>query len=284
MSAIGTTPAAGLERRLPGPTTIGQGWRRTREIVWVSAVADFQQRYAGSRLGYLWTLLKPILLFGILYVVVTEIFQRFTDVPFYGPCLLFAIMIYTFYSEAVGGSVRSLATGGLLRKVEMPVIALPFSTNLSSAFSFATNLLVVTVWILLAGVDPTWEWLLLPVVLVWLFALTIGSSLLISALWVRHRDVGQAWPSISRLLFYATPIIYPIEAIPEGAINDLASLNPLAPIVAEARVWMIDPDAPGWFDDRALIPSLLPFLVGGAICVAGVLLFKARARTAAEQI
>ncbi|HKJ37011.1 MAG TPA: ABC transporter permease [Solirubrobacterales bacterium] len=284
MSAVGARPAAQIERRLPGPSALGEGWRRTWEVVRLNAVADFQQRYAGSTLGYLWTLIRPITLFGILYVVITQIFARFTDIPFYGSMLLFNIMLFTFFSEAVSGGLRSLGTGQLIRKAELPVIAMPLSTILSTTITFGTNMLVVVLWILIAGVEPTATWLLLPVVVLLLVVLTIGSSLLLSALWVRHRDVTQAWPSISRLLFYATPILFPLEVVPEGVLEDLQSVNPLAPIIAEARVWIIDPSAPGWFADRGTFAALLPIAIGIGICVAGVLAFNRRARTAGEEI
>jgi ABC-2 type transport system permease protein len=193
-------------------------------------------------------------------------------------------MLFTFFSEAVGGGIRSLGTGQLIRKAELPVVAMPLSAILATTITLGTNMLVVLVWILIAGVEPTASWLLLPVVVGLLIALTVGTSLLLSAVWVRHRDVLQAWPSISRLLFYATPILYPIEVVPEGVLEDLESINPLAPIIAQARVWIIDPTAPGWFTDRGTFAALLPIAIGIAICVAGVIAFSRRARTAGEEI
>jgi ABC-2 type transport system permease protein len=284
MSAIGAQPAAPLERRLDGPTAGGQGAKRIWELIRLNAVADFQQRYAGSTLGYLWTLLKPITLFGILYVVITEIFGRFADIPDYGSLLLLNIMLFVFFSEAVAGSIRSLGVGGLIRKAEVPIIAMPLSAVLATMFTLAANMLVVGTWVIIAGVEPTWRWLLFPLLLVVLIALTVGTSLLLSTLWVRHRDVAQGWPSISRLLFYATPILYPLEVVPKGVMEDLLSFNPLAPIVAEARVLVIDPSAPTWFDGRDPVAAVLPIALGVLICVAGATLFARRARTAAEDI
>ncbi len=284
MSAIGAQPAAPLERRLGGPTARGQGLKRAWELTRLNAVADFQQRYAGSTLGYLWTLLKPITLFGILYVVITQIFDRFADIPDYGSLLLLNIMLFVFFSEAIAGSIRSLGTGGLIRKAEVPIIAMPMSAVLATMFTLAANLLVVGTWVLIAGVEPTWRWLLFPLLLIALVALTVGSALLLSAVWVRHRDVAQVWPSVSRLFFYATPILYPLEVVPGGVMEDLLSFNPLAPIIAEARVLIIDPNAPGWFDGRAPLAAMLPILLGILICIAGATLFARRARTAAEDI
>lgn len=284
MSAIGAQPAAPMERRLGGPTALGQGWKRTWELVRLNAVSEFQQRYAGSTLGYLWTLIKPITLFGILYVVVTEIFARFASVPDYASLLLLNIMLFTFFSEAIAGAVRSLGTGGLIRKAEVPIIAMPMAAILATLFTLATNLLVVATWVIIAGVEPSWGWLLFPLLVVALIVLTSGTALLLSALWVRHRDVAQAWPSVSRLLFYATPILYPLEVVPEGVMDDLLSLNPLAPIIAEARVLVIDPNAPGWFDGRGPLAAALPIAIGLAICIAGAILFARRATIAAEEI
>jgi ABC-2 type transport system permease protein len=284
MSAIGAQPAAPLERRLGGPTARGQGLKRAWELTRLNAVADFQQRYAGSTLGYLWTLLKPLTLFGILYVVITQIFARFAEIPDYGSLLLLNIMLFTFFSEAVAGAVRSLGTGGLIRKAEIPIIAMPMSAVLATMFTLAANLLVVGTWVVVAGVEPSWGWLLFPLLLVGLIAFTVGTSLLLSAIWVRHRDVAQGWPSVSRLLFYATPILYPLEVVPEGVMEDLLALNPLAPIIAEARVLVIDPNAPSWFDGRDPLAAALPVVLGVLICIAGGILFARRARVAAEEI
>ncbi|MGB6423875.1 MAG: ABC transporter permease [Solirubrobacterales bacterium] len=284
MSAIGAQPAARLERRLGGPTALGQGLSRTWELVKLNAISDFQQRYAGSTLGYLWTLIKPITLFGILYVVITKVFGRFADIPDYGSMLLFNIMLFSFFSEAVGGAARSLGTGGLIRKAEIPILAMPMSAILATTFTLLTNMLVVGVWITVAGVEPQWGWLLFPLLLLALVVLTVGTSLLLSSWWVRHRDVAQAWPSISRLLFYATPILFPLEVVPKGVMTDLLSINPLAPIIATARVLVIDPNAPGWFDGRDPVAALLPFVIGIAICIGGAISFSRRAKTAAEEI
>lgn len=272
------------ERRLGGPTATGSGWRRIAEITWINAVADFQTKYAGSTLGYLWTLVRPLSLFAILYVVVTQIFGRFETVPDYGSMLLFNIVLFIYYSEAVTNSTRALVMGGLIRKTELPVVAMPFATVLSSTFTFATNMFVVIVWILIAGVEPQLGWLMFPVIVAAIMALTVGTSLLVSAAWVRHRDVAQLWPSVSRLLFYASPILFPLEAVPDGALSDLQSINPLAPILAQARVWIIDPEAVGWFTDRSTLAAVLPFIIGALICVAGIVLFKRRARTAGEEV
>ncbi len=272
------------ERRLRGPSATGTGWRRIAQITWLNAVADFQTKYAGSTLGYLWTLVRPLSLFAILYVVVTQIFGRFESVPDYGSMLLFNIVLFIYFSEAVTNSTRAMVMGGLIRKTELPVVALPFATVLSSSFTFATNMFVVVVWILIAGVEVQAGWLLFPVIVLAIATLTVGTSLLVSAAWVRHRDVSQIWPSISRLLFYASPILFPLEAVPEGALSEAQSLNPLAPILAQARVWIIDPDAVGWFADRSTLAAVMPFIIGALICVAGVLVFKRRARSAGEEV
>ncbi len=123
MSAIGAQPAAPLERRLGGPTALGQGWKRTWELVRLNAVSEFQQRYAGSTLGYLWTLIKPITLFGILYVVVTEIFARFASVPDYASLLLLNIMLFTFFSEGSWAMIVSTASAARssARSTDAPV-------------------------------------------------------------------------------------------------------------------------------------------------------------------
>lgn len=279
-----TAPGPEGERELSGPSATGGGWRRIWEIVRINASADYRLRFAGSRLGYAWIVIRPITYFGVLYVVITEIFAAFAGVPNYGSMLLFNIMVFTYFAEAVTGAVRSLGSGGIIRKAELPVAALPLGSVMSATYAFAGNLGVVVIWILVAGVDPGLGWLAFPLLLAWLVALVVGISLLLSAAWVRNRDVSEGWPSVTRLLFYASPILYPIEQVPDGILSDVMSLNPLAPILVIARKFIIDPDAPGWFDDRSLVLALLPILLGVVIFAVGAAIFARRSRTAAEEI
>jgi ABC-2 type transport system permease protein len=260
-------------------------WRRYWHLLWLSAVADFRRRYAGTVFGYLWTVLRPLLLFAVLYTVVTHVVFRFEgQVAFYADLLLLNIVLWQFFAEASNGSMRSLtARGGLIRKMPIPRTVMPLSVVLGTAFVLAANLAVAFAWIIVDGIDPQWTWFLLPVVLAWLIALTSGFALLLSAVYPRFRDIGQVWPTVTRIGFYTT-VLFPIEVLPR-AFQDIQSFNPLAPLFVQARVWIIDPDAPGWFDvGKSTVAELMPFALFIAVCAAGWVVFTRRAGRVAEEI
>jgi ABC-2 type transport system permease protein len=271
-------------RELTGPSALGRGLQRFWSLLWLSALADFKRRYAGTVLGYAWTLIRPLMTLGIFYVVVTQILFRFEEIPNYGVLLLLNIVLFTFFTEATIGATRSfVAGGGLVRKMPVPRIVMPLSTVLTISFSLGTNLIVVFVWMLAAGVEPRSTWLLLPAILVPLVVLTCCTSLLLSALFPRFRDVAQVWPIATRIMFYTT-VIFPIEFLPR-VLQDVQSFNPVAPLFVQVRSWMIDSDAPGWFDlGRTTFQELMPFAVFISLCVAGWLVFAHRAPRIAEEL
>jgi ABC-2 type transport system permease protein len=268
-----------------GPSALGGGWRRFLQLLWLTAVADYRRRYAGSALGYLWTLLRPLLLFAVLYVVVTEILGDFAGVPNYVVLLLLNIELIQFFSDATIVATYSLEREALIRKVTIPQVVMPLSSVLNSAFSLAGGLVIALVWIVAYGVAPMWTWLLFPVLLAALLVFTAAMAMLLSSLYVRYRDVAQIWPAIARALFFLSPVIYPIEEIPEGWLTTLEAFNPLAPIFVQVRVWVIDADAPTWseYADN-IFQELTPFVLFAAICGLAVWVFVRRARTMAEEI
>jgi ABC-2 type transport system permease protein len=260
-------------------------WQRYWHLLWLSALADFRRRYAGTAFGYLWTVLQPLLLFAVLYTVVTHVLFRFEgQVAFYGDLLLLNIVIWQFFAQASNASMRSLTTrGGLIRKMPIPRTVMPLSVVLGAALVLAANLVVAFAWIIVDGIDPQWSWFLIPVILAALLAFTSGVALLLSAVYPRFRDVGQVWPTVTRIGFYTT-VLFPIELLP-GVFQDLQSFNPLAPLFVQARVWIIDPDAPGWFDvGKSTFGELMPFALFVAICVIGWVVFARRAARVAEEI
>jgi ABC-2 type transport system permease protein len=144
---------------------------------------------------------------------------------------------------------------------------------------------VVFIFLLAYGVEPVWTWVLTPLVVLGVVVLTTAVSMLLSALYVRIRDVANVWGVLSMMLFYATPVLYPIEEAPEG-VREVIQLNPLTPIFEQAREWIIDPNAEGAVEAAqgngllVLIPALL-FI---AICAMGVWIFNREAPNIAEAL
>ncbi|HYP55490.1 MAG TPA: ABC transporter permease [Solirubrobacterales bacterium] len=282
MSEVGAVPEL---REVKGPSALAGGPRRFFDLLWLMASTEFKRTYFGTVLGYVWSLVRPLLLFAVLLFVFTKIIRLGSDVPNYAVLLLLSIVLFTFFSEATQAAVGSVVgQEGVVRKTQFPRLVIPLAVVLTAFFNLCLNLLVVLAFVLLWGVDPTWSWLLFPVGLLALFVFTTAVSVLLSVLYVRFRDVMIIWAVLSQVLFYATPVIYPIEIVPE-AYRDLLLINPLAPIFEQIRVWVLDPAAPtatdiagGW---AGLVPAAAIFVV---TCVLAAWIFNRDAPRIAEDL
>lgn len=282
MSEIATTAEL---REVRGPSALGGGRRRFLDLLWLMSTTEFKRTYFGTVLGYVWSLVRPLLLFAVLLFVFTKIIRLGSDVPNYAVLLLLNIVLFTFFSEATQAAVGSVVgQEGIVRKTQFPRLVIPLAVVLTAFFNLCLNLLIVFVFILAWGVDPTWSWLLFPVGLGVLFVFTTAVSMLLSVLYVRFRDVMIIWAVLAQTLLYATPVIYPIEIVPE-AYKDILLLNPLAPIFEQIRVWVLDPAAPtaagiagGW---AKLLPALAIYVF---TCVFAVWIFNRDAPRIAEDL
>ena len=287
MSRDGTIAAPDLSPpEIPRPSAIGGNWRRFWEPVWITATQDFKRRYAHSALGYIWTLLSPMLLFAAIYLVVLQIKVRFNNqVVDYGALLFTNIVLFQFYVQGSNRAIRSLVrNSNLLTKMSIPRMVMPLSAVLCVLFTLCMNLIVVFVWVLLWPIHPMWTWLLLPVIVSALVLITSAVGLLLSTIYVRYRDVGEIYPLIARCLFYTSPVIIPIGLMPKP-LFDAQSFNPIAPIIVQVRPWLIDPNAPGWFElGKSLWWEVMPFIIFAAICVAGWVVFTRKSRRVAEEV
>jgi ABC-2 type transport system permease protein len=268
-----------------GPSALGGGWGRFFELLWLMSVTEFKKAFFGTALGYLWSLVRPLLLFAVLLAVFTQIFKLGSLVPHYPVLLLFNVVVFGFFQEATGGAVGSvLAQEGIVRKTQFPRLVIPMAVVLTSFFTLGLNMIVVFGFLLAFGVGPMWTWLLLPAVLLPLFVLICCLAMLLSALNVRFRDVAIIWTVMATALNYGTPIIYPLEIVPEG-LKHLLMTNPLTPLFQQAHVWMIDPNAEGVY---AAAGGPAPLVVAAAVyvlvCVLGVWVFNREAPRIAEQL
>jgi ABC-2 type transport system permease protein len=284
VSAETQAPAALELREVRGPSATGGGRRRFFYLLWLISATEFKKSFHGTAFGYLWSLVRPLMLFGVLLVVFTRIF-RF-EVPNYPVLLLFNLVVFGLFQEGTGAAVSSvLAQEGIVRKTQFPRLVIPLSSVMVALFTMALNLIAVFTFILAYGVDPTWTWLLLPVILLLVFVLTCAVSLLLSALNVRFRDVAIIWTVAATVLLYATPIIYPIDFLEPSFLKDVLLANPLTLIFEQARAWIIDPTAPGavsvaggWLN---MLPAAAIYVV---TCILGVWVFNREAPKIAERL
>ena len=237
-----TAPAL---RPIRGPSALGGDPRRFLNLTRTIAVSEFKLRFYGSALGYLWQLMRPLMLFGILWVVFTQLVRLGgTQTAFFPVVLLTGIVLFTFFAEATTGAVASvLNREGLVRKIHFPRLVIPLSVVLTAGFNLALNLLVVAAFAVISGVRPRLSWLQAPLLVLALAVLATGVAMLLSALYVRYRDVGPIWDVILQVLFYGSPVLYPLEVVPERWMGQVMMLNPFAAILQQIRHAVIDPSA-----------------------------------------
>jgi ABC-2 type transport system permease protein len=232
------------ETRVRGPAAVSGDPRRFVSLVWTLAVLEFKLRFFGSALGYFWQLVRPLLLFGVLYVVFTHFVRFNAGVPYFPAVLLTGIVMFTFFGDATSGALTSVIDReSLVRKIEFPRLVVPLSVVLTASFNLGLNLLAVMVFVLAVGVTPQLTWLLMPLLLLALIALATGAAMLLSALYPRFRDIRPIWEVFLQLLFYASPILYALEIVPDPKIREALMLSPLGAILQQTRHWLIDPNA-----------------------------------------
>jgi ABC-2 type transport system permease protein len=269
-----------------GPSALGGDVRRMAGLTWMLAVTDFKLRYFGSVLGYLWTLMRPLMLFGVLYFVFTKVFTLGKDIEHYPVYLLTSIVLFTYFSETTSGGVQCLmARENLLRKMHFPRIAIPISVSLSALFNLGLNLVAVLVFALASGVEPRLSWLQFPFLVLALTMLAIGFAMLLSVLYVRFRDIQPIWDVVLQITFYASPVLYVIDMLPDSIQREMMAANPLAVILTQMRHAVLDPSANTaaeviGSDVRLLIPFGLIVLV---FCL-GLWVFAREAPRIAENL
>jgi ABC-2 type transport system permease protein len=274
-------------RDVRGPSALGGGARRFFDLLWLMSVTEFKRVYFGTVLGYVWSLVRPLALFGVLLFVFTKVFKiGSAQAEHYPVLLLMGIVLFTFFQEATTEAVTSVvAQEGVVRKTQFPRLVIPLSTVLTGAFNFLLNLIVVVGFVFGFGVTPMWTWLLFPLVVALLFIFTAAVSMMLSVLYVRFRDIAIIWLVAAQILFYATPILYPVTAFDSETYEHLLMINPLAVLFEQARVWVLEPTAPTAVEAAGGVAGLIPaaaiFL---GVCALGVFTFSREAPKVAEQL
>jgi ABC-2 type transport system permease protein len=229
-----------------GPRALTDDRSRFWHLTYNIARNEFKLRFFGSALGYVWQLMRPLLLFGVLLFVFSHV-AHVSNAPYYSVALLAGIVLFTFFGEATGGAVRSVVDReNLVRKIQFPRLVIPLSIVLLASFNLALNLIVVLIFALAEGVRPMMSWLEAPLILGMLIVYCAGLAMLLSALFVHFRDIQPIWEVVCQVLFYASGILIPVELL-RARLSDTAfhllMLNPLATIVEQFRHAMIDHSA-----------------------------------------
>jgi ABC-2 type transport system permease protein len=284
---VSSLDVAALGRPIKGPSALGTDLRRLAHLSVTLAVMEFKLRFFGSVLGYLWQLMRPLLLFGVLYAVFTQFVKLGAGIDFYPAILLTGIVLFTFFADATARSVTAvLDRENLVRKIEFPRLVVPVAVILIAYFNLVLNLLAVLVFVLLTGVDVRAEWLALPLLLLPLGMFAGGLAMLLSALYVRFRDVQPIWEVMLQVVFYGSPILYVLDQLPSEQLQHLVIwFNPLATILVQSRHSLIDENAPNSWDAAGGFEYLL---IPGAIVVGlfalGFWVFNREAPRIAEEL
>ncbi len=247
---------------------------------------DFKLRYQGSVIGYLWSILKPLMLFAIMYVVFIHFLRLGGDVPHFPVALLLGNVIWSFFSEATNmGMVSIVNRGDLLRKLNFPKEIIVLSSIFGAAINFSINLVVVLIFSILNGVQFSWTVIVAVPLFIELFLLATGIAFLLSTLFVKFRDLSQIWEVIMQAGMYATPIIYSLSFVMNQSVlaAKIIMLNPMAQIIQDMRYFIIDKaNLPVWqvINNKAIV--LIPYLIPIIVFVIGINVFNKHSKKFAE--
>ncbi len=250
------------------PSTLRRHINLTLELAWT----QFKLKYTGSVLGYFWSLLKPLMLFSIMYAIFVVLFKQRSNE--FALQLLVGVVIFTFFTDATGVAMSSIAGAGhLIRKAYFPRGILVVASTITALLTMMINLtLIIAVATPLGHLHFGLRSLALPLLLVELYALALGFAFLLSALFVFYRDLGHIWEIVTQVLFYASAIVYPSTAVP-ARFRGIFFLNPLAQVIEDVRhaiVIDVVPWTATYVGPRLLVPLGLTVAVLGV----GLLVFR----------
>lgn len=252
-------------------------------------ITEFKLRYQGSVLGYIWSLLRPILLFLILYVVFVYFLQIGGDIPHWPVAMLLGIVLWNFFSEVTNNGVTAIVDrGDMIRKINFPKYVIILSGTISALINLMINLIVIGIFMAINGVGLSWSMLLSPLYIIEIFIFALGLSFLLSAAFVKLRDINYIWEIIMQGLFYASAVIYPISMVVAKVGEGVASIllfNPVAQAIQDARSTLISPDNLTLYDLSGNVwVSLIPIVVVIAVFIVGACYFKKKSPSFAENV
>lgn len=262
--------------------------RRNRVLLKELTKTDFKLRYQGSVLGYLWALLRPLLMFAILYVVFTKLLRIGGDIPHYPVYLLCGTSLWSFFSECTSQGIQAIVNrGDLIRKIDFPKYIVVVSATFTAVINMLINLVVVIIFALLNGITPSFSWLLIIPALLELYLLSLGISFLLGSINVKYRDVTSIWDVFMQALFYAVPIIYPISMV--AATSEIAAkiilLNPIAQAIQDVRFNLITSETiTTWSYLGNILYAFIPVIITIILLVAGSFFFRKKSKFFAEEV
>lgn len=262
--------------------------RKNRILLKELTKTDFKLRYQGSVLGYLWALLRPLMMFAIMYIVFAKLLKIGNDIPHYPVYLLCGTTMWSFFTECTAQGIQAIIIrGDLLRKISFPKYIVVVASTLTAVINMSINLVVIIIFALINGVTPSLSWLLAIPAILELYLLSLGLAFLLGSINVKYRDITSIWDVIVQALFYAVPIIYPITMV--ATTSELAAkiilLNPIAQSIQDIRYGLITQETiTTWNFLHNPVAILLPLFIVIVILISGALVFRQKSKFFAEEV
>jgi ABC-2 type transport system permease protein len=252
-------------------------------------VVDFKSRYSDAALGYVWSLVKPLGYFGVLWLVFAHLLRTENQTKQFPLFLLIGILLFLFFIDAVSQMLPSIVLGGsTLRRLSFDPILVPLSVSVAAGITFCVNVLAFVFFAAIQRAEPHVEWLLVVPLLAELYLFTISLGLLLSALYVRFRDIGQVWELVASLLFFACAIFYPVGILPAWT-QKIVFLNPFVQVMQDVRHAVLGGSS-GPYDVSASSVyagwggRLIPVAIVGLLFLGAVIVFRREGRYFAERL
>ena len=261
--------------------------RKNRVLLKELTKTDFKLRYQGSLLGYLWALLRPLMMFAILYVVFSKLLRIGSDIPHYPVYLLCGTTLWSFFTECTSQGIQAIVVrGDLLRKISFPKYIVVVSSQLTAVINLLINLVVVIIFALINGVMPSWTWLLAIPAIFELYLLSLGIAFLLGSINVKYRDITSIWDVLVQALFYAVPIIYPISMIATTSTTaaKIILLNPIAQCIQDVRYGLITTDTVTTWNYVLNPAVIIPIVLVVVLLIFGALMFRHKSKFFAEEV
>ncbi len=263
-------------------------YRNNRILLKELTKTDFKLRYQGSVLGYLWALLRPLMMFAILYIVFAKLLKFGNDIPHYPVYLLTGTTLWSFFTECTSQGIQAMVTrGDLIRKISFPKYIVVVSTTFTALINLAINLVVIIIFALINGVQPSLSWLLVPFLILELYMLSLGIAFLLGAINIKYRDVMSIWDVLVQALFYTVPIIYPVTMVAQthALAAKIILLNPIAQVIQDVRYNLITTESiTTWNFLNNPIAMILPVVIVFAVLTVGEVYFRRKSKFFAEEI
>lgn len=261
--------------------------RKNRILLKELTKTDFKLRYQGSVLGYLWALLRPLMMFAILYVVFAKLLKIGSDIPHYPVYLLCGTTMWSFFTECTSQGIQAIVVrGDLLRKISFPKYIVVVSATLTAVINMLINLVVIIIFALINGVAPSPMWLLAIPAILELYLLSLGLAFLLGSINVKYRDITSIWDVIVQALFYAVPIIYPIAMV--ASTSEIAAkiilLNPISQAIQDIRFGLITTETITTWNYLANPAVIIPLIIVFTVLVFGAITFRRKSKFFAEEV